>query len=155
MVEYTSQKKFNKHSGERYNPKEFKEIWKDVSLRLILEDKGGKQHCLPISWFWTWGWDIFEKEGTSKKGCVKIEDWGFSVHFVLGFPENYIYTLHFCFRSDITKWCKIDIKTDSRFQKPHEGFGKLYTSSEKFIRLNLMGYFCPKTAFVQKIHSFS
>ena len=27
---------------ERYNPKEFKEIWKDVSLRLILKEKGGK-----------------------------------------------------------------------------------------------------------------
>ena len=32
------------------------------------------------------GWDIFEKEGTSEKGCVEIEDWGFSsLHFVLGF----------------------------------------------------------------------
>ena len=31
--------------------KEFKEILKDVSLRLILKDKRGKQHCLPISWF--------------------------------------------------------------------------------------------------------
>ena len=29
----------------------------------------------------TWGWDIFEKEGTSEKGCFEIEDWGFSVHF--------------------------------------------------------------------------
>ena len=38
------------------------------------------------------GWDIFEKEGTSEKGCVEIEDWGFSLHFVLGFQENSIYT---------------------------------------------------------------
>ena len=36
---------------------------------------------------------IFENEGTSKKGCVEIEDWGFSVHFLLGFQENSIYTL--------------------------------------------------------------
>ena len=27
------------------------------------------------------GLDIFENEGTSKKGCVEIADWGFSVHF--------------------------------------------------------------------------
>ena len=37
-------------------------------------------------------WDIYEKEGTSEKGCVEIEDWGFSLHFVLGFQENSIYT---------------------------------------------------------------
>ena len=38
---------------------------------------------------------FFEKEGTSEKGCVEIEDWGFSLHFVLEFQENSIYTLHF------------------------------------------------------------
>ena len=25
---------------------------------------------------------------------IEIEDWGFSVHFELGFQENSIYTLH-------------------------------------------------------------
>ena len=40
MVEHTRCRKFSEHSGERQNPKEFKEIWKDVSLRLILEKKG-------------------------------------------------------------------------------------------------------------------
>ena len=72
-------------------------MWKDVSLGLILKDKGGKQHCLPICWFHTEGGDIFEKEQTSEKGCVEIKDWGFSVHFVLRFQENSIYTLHLCF----------------------------------------------------------
>ena len=43
------------------------------------------------------GLDIFENEGTSGKGCVTIEYWGFSVHFKLGFQENSIYTLHVCF----------------------------------------------------------
>ena len=37
------------------------------------------------------GWDIFEKEGTSEKRCVEIEHWGFSLHFALGFQENFIY----------------------------------------------------------------
>ena len=39
------------------------------------------------------GWDIFEKEETSEKGCVEIEDWGFSsLNFLLGFQESSIYT---------------------------------------------------------------
>ena len=39
------------------------------------------------------GWNIFEKEGTSGKGYVEIEDWGYcSLHFVLGFQEISIYT---------------------------------------------------------------
>ena len=67
---------------ERQKPKEFKEIWKDVSLRLILKDKGRKKHCLPICWFKPVGLDIFENEGTSEQGCVEIEDWDFSVQFV-------------------------------------------------------------------------
>ena len=43
------------------------------------------------------GLDIFENEGTSGKGCVETEDWDFSIHFVLGFQENSIYTLHLSF----------------------------------------------------------
>ena len=39
MVEYTSEWKSNKHSGESESPEEFIEIWKDVSLRQILKDK--------------------------------------------------------------------------------------------------------------------
>ena len=33
------------------------------------------------------GLRYFEKEGTSEKGCVEIEDWDTSVRFVLGFQE--------------------------------------------------------------------
>ena len=43
------------------------------------------------------GLDIFENEGTSKQRCVKIEEWGFPVHFGLGFQENSIYTLNLRF----------------------------------------------------------
>ena len=66
---------------------------------LILKGMGGKQHCLPFCWFQPGGWDTFEKEGTSEKWRVEIEDWGTSVHFVLGFQENSvcIYTLDLCF----------------------------------------------------------
>ena len=84
-------------------------------------------------------------EGTSEKGCVEIEDWVFSVHFVLGFEENSIYTLHLCF----TKWCKVYAKGKaySWFQKWHEELEQLQTSSgksEKFLllhsRLTLSGF---------------
>ena len=36
---------------ERKSPREFIEIWRDVSLRLILKDKGGNQYCLSFCWF--------------------------------------------------------------------------------------------------------
>ena len=39
------------------------EIWKDVSLRLILKDKGGNQDCLSLCWF------ILRVEISSKKSC--------------------------------------------------------------------------------------
>ena len=45
------------------------------------------------------GLDIFENEGTSVKGCIEIEDWGFSVYFQLEFQENSVYTWHLCFSS--------------------------------------------------------
>ena len=77
---------------------EFKEKWKDVSLMLILKDKGGKQHCLPICWFSPGGWDIFQKRKNIKKRLrIETEDWGFSVNFVFGFQENSIYTSYLCF----------------------------------------------------------
>ena len=63
-----------------------------------MKNKVGKQHGLPICWFFLGDWDIFEKEGTSEKGCVETDDWGFSVHFVFGCQENSIYTLHLCFK---------------------------------------------------------
>ena len=47
------ERKFKKHSGERDKALG---SWcilvsKDVSLRLILKDKGGNQDCLPLCWF--------------------------------------------------------------------------------------------------------
>ena len=67
---------------------------KNVSLKLILQDKGGKQHCLSICWFWPGGRGIFLKNGTSEKRCVEIEDWRLSVHFLGGF-KKVSFTLYF------------------------------------------------------------
>ena len=98
----------------------------------------------------TRGWDIFEKKGASEKGCVEIED-GFSVHFVLGFQEKSIYTLHLRFRQDITKWCKVYTKADSWFQKSHEPFGQLQTSSGKSKNLKFDGLLSKKYIASTKI----
>ena len=59
-----------------------------ICPRLILKDKGGKQHCLRLVGS-NLGIEIFlKKKGTSIKGRVEIEDSGASVHFALGFQEN-------------------------------------------------------------------
>ena len=83
----------------------------------------------------TCGFRYFENEGTSEKGCVEIEDWDFSIHFVLGFQENSIYTWHLSFGEDITEWCKSYTKADSWFQKSHEEFEKLQESLWKSKKL--------------------
>ena len=63
-----------------------------LALTLTLNDKRGKQHCLPLV-----GSDlrveIFLKKGNIRKGCVEIEDLGTSVHFALGFQENSMQSL--------------------------------------------------------------
>ena len=103
--------------------------------------------CFVGSRLWV---EIFlRKEGISKKGCVEIEDWGFSVHFVLGFQGNSIHTLLFRFSYDIAQWCKVYTKTRSCFQKSHDEFGQLQTSSQKSKKLKLDGL------LFSKIHSFS
>ena len=62
-------------------------------LKVNLEGQGEKQHCLLFCCFYPGGYGIFEKEGTSEKRCVEIEDWATSVHFVLGFQESSMQSL--------------------------------------------------------------
>ena len=108
-----------------------------------MKDKGGKQHCLPTSWFNPVGWDIFEKEETLEKGCIKIENWGFSVLFVFRFQKIrfklYTYVL-----------VKI-LQNGAKFiQKLTPGFKNHMRSLAVEIpkSWNLMGYFCPKNTFL-------
>ena len=44
----------------------------------------------------TWGLRNFWKRGNIRKGCVKIEDWGTSVYFILRFQENSMQILSLC-----------------------------------------------------------
>ena len=82
------------------------------------------------------GLDIFENEGISEKRRVEIEDWGFSVHFGLGF-KKIPFTLY-------TK-----SQNGAKFRYAKAGF-KNYRNLNNFREAvespeswNLMG-FCPK-----------
>ena len=72
-------------------------------------------------------WDIFEKEGTSQKRIVEIEDWGFSIHYLLEVSRKF------------NLWWKVYTKTESWFQKFHEEFGQLERGSGKFKKLQSDG----------------
>ena len=63
---------------------------------------------------------------------------------MLGFQESSIYNLHLCFSLDITKWCKVYTKADSWFQKSHEEFEQLQTSSGKSKKLKFDGLLSKK-----------
>ena len=66
-----------------------------LALRLFLKDKGGKQHCLIPFVCSNMGLRHFLKRGNIRRGCIKIEDWGSSVYFVLRFQENSMYSLDY------------------------------------------------------------
>ena len=101
------------------------------------------------------GWDIFDKEGTSKKGCIEIEDWVFYVHFVLWFQENSISLYTYVLAKILnTKWSKIYTKTDSWFQKSHEEFGQLHTSGKPKTYLKLLSTTCVKIHQIMYICHF-
>ena len=59
-------------------------------LSVFLKDKGGKQQSLIPFVGSNWGLRHFWKRGNTKKGCIKIEDWG---TYVLRFQENSMQSL--------------------------------------------------------------
>ena len=69
MVEHTT--KFEEHSGEKWNPKKFKEIWKDVSNNLFVLTWG-------LRYFW-------KRENIRKRLKLKIEACLCNLH--LGFKK--------------------------------------------------------------------
>ena len=88
-------------------------------------------------------------EKTSEKDCVETEGWGFCVHFVLGFQENSIYTLHLCFK------LRYYIQNGAKFlQKLTPVFKNHMGNLDNFRQAmeNLMDYFCPKNTFLQLEH---
>ena len=92
-------------------------------------------------------WDIFEKVETSEKGCFEIEDWGFSVHVVLGFKENSIYT--YVSAKILQNGAKFIQKLTPDF-KHH--MWNLTTSGKQWKLQRAEIWWA---TFVQKVHSFS
>ena len=95
------------------------------------------------------GLDIFENEGISEKGCVEIENWGFSVQFWLGF-KKIPFTLYPYVLAKI-------LQNGAKFRYAKAGF-KNYRNLNNFRQAvespkswNLMG-FCPKNTFLQLKH---
>ena len=80
--------------------------------------------------------DILGKDETSEKGCVDV-----LCILCIGISKKF--HLHFALMFYL-KWCKVYTKTDSWFQKSHEGFGQLQTSSGKSIKLKFAGILLSK-----------
>ena len=89
---------------------------------------------------------VFEKGGTSEKGCVEIEDWGTSVPFVLGFQENSICTLHFTLMSYLKDYKMLQIlnKNWLLVSKITWRIGKFQTSNGKSKKLKSNGLLLSK-----------
>ena len=85
------------------------------------------------------------KEGTSEKGCVEIEDWGFSVPFVLGFEETPFTPYAYVFAKVLQNGAKFIQKLTPCFKNYMKDLKNFRKAAES---LNLM-------CFVQKLHSFT
>ena len=91
------------------SPRECIEIWKDVSLRLILKDKVGNQDSLQFCWFHPKNWDIFEKYWLTWKegkgfGSHSPWEWGKTMthnSFEIFWLKNYMFCTKWAHQSTI------------------------------------------------------
>ena len=140
-----------------------------VSTTPLLLALGGNRFSKNCTWSFEWGtgswvkmrrfcsfstinWKFFQFEGASEKGFVEIEDWGFSLHFALGFQEDSIYTLHLCLK------IRYYIENGGKFlQKLTPGLKKItwgtWATSDRQWKVQKVEIWW--ATFVQKIHSFS
>ena len=95
----------------------------------------------------TWGLTYFWKRGNIGKRMRWNRGLRHLCTLCIGFHENFIYTLHLCFSSDIIKWCKVFTKTDSWFQKLHDEFQSLQTNL-KSKKLKLGGQLLSKNCIL-------
>ena len=109
-------------------------------------------NCLPISWFWPGGWDIFEKEGTSEKRCIEIEDWGFSVHFVLRFRKIPFKLYTYVLAKILQNGAKFIQKLTPGFKNHMRNLDNFRQAVESPKSWNLMAYFWRKNTCFQLKH---
>ena len=96
--------------------------------------------------------DIFENEGTSEKGWVEMEDWGFSVHFVFRFQENSIYTLYtYVLAKILQNGAKFIQNLTPGFTNHMRNLNNFSQAVESSKSWNLMD-FCPKNTFLHLKH---
>ena len=65
---------------------EFIEIWKNISLKLILKNRAGSYAVYPFIDSNNFRVEIFLKK-RRKEGCVEIEEWGAPAHLHWGFKK--------------------------------------------------------------------
>ena len=107
----------------------------------------GKTDFLKNStWSFDWGTGAWVKMHRFKVFSRNVK----TINWII-FPTYFSHK----FFPDITKWCKVCTKTDSWFQKSHEEFEELQTSSGMSKKLKSDGlllskkYICPKNTFLQ------
>ena len=97
-------------------------------------------------------WVRYIWEGTSAKGCVEIEHWGFFVHFVLGFEENSIYTLTYVLAKILQNGAKFIQKLTPGFKNHMINF-----MQNTFLQLNYIQriYLTLRSTTCVKIHQIT
>ena len=118
--------------------KEFKEILKDVSLRLILKDKCGKQHCLPICWFQP---GYFLKRGNNRRLRLFRT-------LCIGISRK----SHLHLAKILQNGAKLIKKLTPGFKNHITNLDKFRQGVESPKSRNLMSYFCPKNTLLQLKH---
>ena len=92
------------------------------------------------------GLDTVENEGISEKGCVEIEDWGFSVHFGWS-SKKVLFTLYTYVLAKI-----LQNVVNLGIQKLVSKITGIWTTSDKQWKVQKAGICWD---FAQKIHFFS
>ena len=108
----------------------------------------------------TSGLGHFWKRGNIRKWCVKIEDWGFSVHFVVGFHPFTLYT--YVLAKILQNGAKFIQKLTPGFKRSHEEFGQRQTSIGKSKKLKFGGQLLskkyihsPKTLYTEDLSNIT
>ena len=95
---------------------------------------------------------VVEKEGTSEKRFIETEDWGFSVHFVLGFKKILFKLYTYVLAKILQNGARFIQRLTLGFKNQMRNLENFRQAVESRKSWNLMGYFCPKNAFLQLKH---
>ena len=98
------------------------------------------------------GAEIFLKKRQYQKRVHKMEDWGTSVHFVLGFQEIPFTLYTFVLAKILQNGVKFIQKLTPRFKNHMRNLGNFREAAGNQKSWNSMGYFCAKNTFFQLKH---